>query len=185
MFRSARPARFHPSGFLSGADEAYSSLHSQFTLLHLIYAKSVGLSSNEMWQPLSHRFAMTAPLPRGASGEEGKRYRYRQRPLLQGEVARRRRDGEVGRRKSLSECKKIPWELNFIIQADPVLIIGPHLAVGDGHMSRVLGVALERLGRLKGGVQHQIGVGRGQAVDVDVDLHEARESDRPDPRGPL
>ena len=65
--------------------------------------------------------------------------------------------------------------LNFIIQADPVLIIGPHLAVGDGHMSRVLGVALECLGRLKGGVQHQIGVGRGQAVDVDVDFHEARD----------
>ena len=42
-------------------------------------------------------------------------------------------------------------------------------------MSRVLGVALECLGRLKGGVQHQIGVGRGQAVDVDVDLHEARD----------
>ena len=42
-------------------------------------------------------------------------------------------------------------------------------------MSRVLGVALECLGRLKGGVQHQIGVGRGQAVDVDMDLHEARD----------
>lgn len=42
-------------------------------------------------------------------------------------------------------------------------------------MSRVLGVALECLGRLKGGVQHQIGVGRGEAVDVDVDLHEARD----------
>ena len=64
--------------------------------------------------------------------------------------------------------------LNLVIQADAALIVGPHLAVGDGHMSRVLGVALECLGRLKGGVQHQIGVGRGQAVDVDVDLHEAR-----------
>ena len=65
--------------------------------------------------------------------------------------------------------------LNLVIQADAVLIVGPHLAVGDGHMSRVLGVALERFGRLKGGVQHQIGVGRGQAVDVDVDFHEARD----------
>ena len=64
--------------------------------------------------------------------------------------------------------------LNLVIQADAALIVGPHLAVGDGHMSRVLGVALERFGRLKGGVQHQIGVGRGQTVDVDVDLHEAR-----------
>ena len=65
--------------------------------------------------------------------------------------------------------------LNLVIQADAALIVGPHLAVGDGHMSRVLGVALECLGRLKGGVQHQIGVGRGEAVDVDVDLHEARD----------
>ena len=64
--------------------------------------------------------------------------------------------------------------LNLVIQTDAALIVGPHLAVGDGHMSRVLGVALERFGRLKGGVQHQIGVGRGQTVDVDVDLHEAR-----------
>jgi hypothetical protein len=30
IFGIARPARFHPSGFLSGADGAYSSLHSQF-----------------------------------------------------------------------------------------------------------------------------------------------------------
>ena len=79
MFRSARPARFHPSGFLSGADEAYSSLHSQFTLLYLIYAKSVGLSI-----------------------------------------------------------------LNLVIQTDAALIVGPHPAVGDGQMSRVLGVALPR-----------------------------------------
>ena len=35
IFGIARPARFHPSGFLSGADGAYSSLHSQFTLLCL------------------------------------------------------------------------------------------------------------------------------------------------------
>ena len=30
IFGTARPARFHPSGFLSGADGAYSSLHGQF-----------------------------------------------------------------------------------------------------------------------------------------------------------
>ena len=52
IFGIARPARFHPSGFLSGADEAYSSLHSQFTLLYLIYAKSAGLSRMRC-QPLS------------------------------------------------------------------------------------------------------------------------------------
>ena len=138
IFGIARPARFHPSGFLSGADEAYSSLHSQFTLLYLIYAKSAGLSRMRC-QPLSllrsirpgcgtqhpQRFARvllaaaptttpcfcrwqrssSLPLPRGASGEEGKRYDM-PRPLLQGEVARRRRDGEVGRRKACRNQKE-------------------------------------------------------------------------------
>jgi len=84
----------------------------------------------------------------------------------------------VGVTERLDEEKPVGIKkngLNFIIQADPVLIIGPHLAVGHGHMGRMLGVALERLGGLEGGVQHQVGVGRGQTVDVDVHLHEARD----------
>ena len=36
MFCAARPARFHPSGFLSGADDAYSSLHSQFDTIYIV-----------------------------------------------------------------------------------------------------------------------------------------------------
>ena len=37
-------------------------------------------------------------------------------------------------------------------------------------MSRMGGVALESFGSLEGGVQHQVGVGRGQTVGVDFDL---------------
>ena len=65
--------------------------------------------------------------------------------------------------------------LDLVIQANSVLVIRPHFAVGDGDMGRMGGVALECLGGLEGGVQHQVGVGRGQAVDVDVHLHEARD----------
>ena len=36
MFRFAQPARFHPSGFLSGADESYSSLLSQFIAICIV-----------------------------------------------------------------------------------------------------------------------------------------------------
>ena len=62
-----------------------------------------GFVKNEM--STSQSASQTAPLPRGASGEEGKRYDM-PRPLLQGEVARRRRDGEVGRRKACRNQKE-------------------------------------------------------------------------------
>lgn len=51
-------------------------------------------------------------------------------------------------------------------------IVGAHFAVGDGDMGRMGGVALECLGGLEGGVQHQVGVGRGERVDVDADVHQ-------------
>ena len=41
-------------------------------------------------------------------------------------------------------------------------------------MRRVGGVALERLGALKGGVQHQVGVGGGESINVDMDVHKPR-----------
>ena len=41
-------------------------------------------------------------------------------------------------------------------------------------MRRVGGVALERLGALKGGVQHQVGVGGGKGINVDMDVHKPR-----------
>ena len=36
------------------------------------------------------------------------------------------------------------------------------------------GVSLEGLGAFKGGVQHQVGGGRGETVDVDMHFHKAR-----------
>ena len=54
--------------------------------------------------------------------------------------------------------------LDLVIQADAVFIVGAHFAAGDGDMGRMGGVALECLGRLKGGVQHQVGGGGGGGV---------------------
>ena len=48
---SAQPARFHPSGFLSGADGAYSSLHSQFDTIFsvtFIIRKKCGFVNKKM-----------------------------------------------------------------------------------------------------------------------------------------
>ena len=64
---------------------------------------------------------------------------------------------------------------NFVVEADAVFIIGPHFAVGNSDMSRMGGVALESLSGLEGGIQHQIGVGRGQAIGVDFDLDQPRD----------
>ena len=65
--------------------------------------------------------------------------------------------------------------LNLVIQTEPCLGVGPHLAVGHSHMGGMDGVALEGLGAFKGGVQHQVGGGRGETVDVDMHFHKARD----------
>lgn len=53
-------------------------------------------------------------------------------------------------------------------------VVRAHLAVCHCHMRRVGGVALERLGALKGGIQHQVGVGGGESINIDVDIHKPR-----------
>ena len=41
-------------------------------------------------------------------------------------------------------------------------------------MRRVGGVAPESLDAHKGGIQHQVGVGRGERINVDMDVHKPR-----------
>ena len=64
---------------------------------------------------------------------------------------------------------------HFKIQADAGLGVRAHLAIGHSHVGGVGGVALEGGCIGKGGVQHQVCVGRGQAVDVHMHLHKARD----------
>ena len=64
--------------------------------------------------------------------------------------------------------------LHLVVQTDAVFVVGTHLAVCHCHMRRVGGVAFESLGALKGGVQHQVGVGGGERINVDMDVHKPR-----------
>ena len=57
--------------------------------------------------------------------------------------------------------------LNLVIQTEPCLGVGPHLAVGHSHMGGMDGVALEGLGAFKGGVQHHIG-GFNEWKNIDI-----------------
>lgn len=61
----------------------------------------------------------------------------------------------------------------FEIQAAAHLHVGAYLAVGHGHVGRVDRIALQRRRVGEGGIQHQVGVGTGQALGLHMDLHQA------------
>ncbi len=63
---------------------------------------------------------------------------------------------------------------NLIIHAASHGYVGTHLAIGHRHMCRVYGVAAQALRILKGGVQHQLGIGAGQVLCAHADVHKSR-----------
>lgn len=63
--------------------------------------------------------------------------------------------------------------LNRKIKAGPDGSERTYTAVGNGNMSRMNGISLESLLRLKSAIQHEIGIGRSKsAVNLNLDVNE-------------